>query len=410
MIEEKLQKEELQAYFGLPKTVKFCGKCVMSNQKPNSVPEFSNTADQKKPTIAFDEKGICDACRYAEMKETTINWEKREKELQELLDKHRRKDGYYDVLVPGSGGKDSVMAAHTLKYKYGMNPLTITWPPHLYTDVGLRNFRKWIDVGGFDNVTFNPNGKVHRLLTKLAVENLFHPFQPFILGQKNLAPKLAMKFGIKLIFYGDCSAEYGNPIAENFQAGQGIQYYTTENKDTKSMHLAGVSVDRLMKEYGLTPSDLEVYLPPDRKEILKADVDFRNLGYYIKWTPQEAYYYAVEHTNFEANDVRTEGTFTKYNSLDDKIDGLHYWTTYIKFGIGRATYEASHEIRHHHLTREDGVRLVRRFDGEFPKRYFKEILEYMNMTEEEFFRLADKFRSPHLWKKTGTGWQLRHKV
>ena len=106
--------------------------------------------------------------------------------------------------------------------------------------------------------------------------------------------------------------------------------------------------------------------------------------------------------------MRTEGTYSKYNSLDDKIDGFHYYTTYIKFGIGRATYDASQEIRNRHLTREEGVALVRRFDGEFPHQYFKEVMEYLGIAPERFMQLCDEFRSPHLWKKEGDQWQLRH--
>ena len=57
------------------------------------------------------------------------------------MEKHRGKHGEYDCIVPGSGGKDSCYAAHILKYKYGMNPLTVTWPPILYTEYGLKNFK-----------------------------------------------------------------------------------------------------------------------------------------------------------------------------------------------------------------------------------------------------------------------------
>ena len=102
-------------------------------------------------------------------------------------------------------------------------------------------------------------------------------------------------------------------------------------------------------------------------EKIGKNVNFYYLGYYIKWIPQEAYYYAVENTGFKANPERTEGTYSKYNSLDDRIDGFHYWSTFVKFGIGRATYDASQEIRNKHLTREEGQALVKRFDGEFPK-------------------------------------------
>ncbi len=403
-------EQKLTAKYGLPVEVRFCRRCVMSNQRPASVPEFKHTVEQKKPTLHIAEDGICDACRYAEMKDKEVDWEARKKELGKLLDQYRRDDGSYDVLVPGSGGKDSIKAAHVLKYEYGMHPLTITWAPHLYTDIGWKNFRNWIDIGGFDNILFNPNGKVHRLLTKLAVENLFHPFQPFILGQKNVAPKMAAKLGLPLVFYGENEAEYGNPINENLSAQRDNRYFSASKEDLKHMIISGVSMERLINEYKLTMTDLDPYLPPTADELNNAKVDVRYLGYYIKWTPQENYYYAVEHAGFEANPERTEGSFSKYNSLDDKFDGIQFWSTYIKFGLGRTSYEASQEIRNHHLTREEGVALVRRFDGEFPKRYFKEILEYMDMTEERFFELADKFRSPHLWEKTGSGWKLRHVV
>ena len=118
-----------------------------------------------------------------------MDWAERERELLDLLDRHRRTDGRYDVLVPGSGGKDSIYAAHLLSYKYGMHPLTVTWAPHIYTEVGWRNFQSWIH-SGFDNYLCTPNGRVHRTLTRLAFENLLHPFQPFIFGQKAFAPTL----------------------------------------------------------------------------------------------------------------------------------------------------------------------------------------------------------------------------
>ena len=88
-------------------------------------------------------------------KKETIDWKERERQLLDLLARYRRDDGEYDCLVPGSGGKDSVYAAHVLKYKYGMNPLTVTWPPIMYTDYGYQNFRNWIEIGSFDNVSFN---------------------------------------------------------------------------------------------------------------------------------------------------------------------------------------------------------------------------------------------------------------
>jgi len=379
----------------------------MSNQRPSSSVEFKHKADGRKVgTLHIDDDGICDACRYAEQKEQ-IDWTEREGQLLKLLDKHRRTDGGYDCLVPGSGGKDSAYASHLLKYKYGMNPLTVTWPPFMYTDYGYRNFRNWIEVGGFDNVSFNQNGRAQKLLTRLSILNLLHPFQTFMLGQKNLAPKLAMEFGIPLVFYGESEAEYGNAIAETSSALRDRSYFTINNID--EIYLGGVSIKELREKYGLRLNELMAFLPP-KAEDFSSEFEVHYLGYYINWVPQEVYYYAAEHCGFQPRPFRTQGTYSKYNSIDDKIDDLHYYTTFIKFGLGRATYDASQEIRNKHLTRDEGVALVHRYDGEFPDRYFQEIMDYLEIDPEHFMDLCDKHRSPHLWKTEGNGWVLRHQV
>lgn len=399
--------EKLKAKYGLPEKVIFCKRCVMSNQRPASAVEFKHTIDSKKMTLNIGENGICDACRQAEAKEK-IDWGKREKELLQLLDKHRRNDGYYDCIVPGSGGKDSAFQSHILKYKYGMHPLTVTWPPILYTDYGYRNFRSWLEVGGFDNVSFNQNGRVMKLLTRLSIENLLHPFQTFILGQKNLGPKIALQYKVPLIFYGENEAEYGNPIADNASSLRDKSYFSMKNLD--KIFLGGISIRELREKHYVDLADLMAYLPPPHEQLEKSNIEVHYLGYYLKWTPQEVYYFAVENTGFEARPFRSQGTYSKYNSIDDKIDDLHYYTTYIKFGLGRASYDASQEIRNKHLTRDEGISLVKRFDGEFPNRYFDEIMDYIDMKGERFLKLCDQFRSPHLWTKEDGDWNLRHTV
>jgi|TARA_B100001964_G_C14261974_1_gene616173 N-acetyl sugar amidotransferase len=368
--------------------------------------EFRHLEDRRGARyLHIDEDGVCDACRYADEKEK-IDWQVREQEFVELLKRYRRDDGRYDCIVPGSGGKDSAYAAHLLKYKYGMHPLTVTWPPTLYTEYGWQNFRNWIEVGGFDNVTFKPNGQVHKLLTKLAIQNLMHPFQPFILGQKNIAPKIAIQYGIPLIFYGESEAEYGNPIVETQSSLRDKSYYAM--RDLSEVYLSGISVQELIAKHDLSLHDAMTYLPASYDELEKAEIEVHYLGYYVKWTPQEAYYYAVEHTGFQARPFRTEGTYSKYNGIDDKIDDLHFYTTYVKFGLGRASYDASQEIRNNHLTREEGVNLVCQFDGEFPIRYFRDVMDYIGMDPEEFMGLCEEFRSPHLWEIVNDEWKLRH--
>lgn len=400
--------ELLEAYYGLPRQVVFCKSCVISNQRPSSTVEFRHTRGEAKKTIGFGDDGICDACRYHQTKEHRIDWKKREEALVALLDKHRRKDGGYDVVVPGSGGKDSAFTSHVLKYRYGMNPLTVTWAPHLYTDIGWKNFEAWSHVGGHDNILFTPNGKLHRLLTRLAFTNLLHPFQPFIVGQRIIGPLMAAKFGIELVMYGENQAEYGNDPNENYVPTMDRRFFT--GQDPYEMMLGGVSVREIIEKHNYQINDFTPYIPPEAELLESKGVEVHYLGYYLKWDPQECYYYAVENTGFQANTERTPGSYSKYSSIDDKIDVFHYFTTLIKFGIGRATYDAAQEVRNGKIAREEAVHLVRKYDQEFPQRYYPDFLEYVGMSDGEFWETVDRFRSPHLWEKRGNEWNLRHQV
>jgi len=214
---------------------------------------------------------------------------------------------------------------------------------------------------------------------------------------------MAKAFDIKLVFFGENGeAEYsGNPSVYDLK-GMPFEIWAEQ-------YFKGAMVDDLVR-YGLeqtdylkkddfTESDLTFYRPPDPAEMEKLGLEFHWFSYYKYWTPQENYYYAAEHTGFQPNPQgRSEGTYSKYASLDDQMDGFHYYLAFIKFGIGRATSDAAHEIRDGHITREEGAALVKRFDGEFPKRWFKEFLAYLDITEQQFWDVADRYRLPHIWR------------
>ena len=150
----------------------------------------------------------------------------------------------------------------------------------------------------------------------------------------------------------------------------------------------------LQNDFGVDKHDLQPYLPADPSELERVGIEVHYLGYYLKWHPQSCYYYSVEHGGFEASPERTPGTYSKYNSIDDRIDDFHYYTTFTKFGIGRATYDAAQEIRSGDITREEGVALVRRFDGEFPDRFADEIFRYLSIPEQQFGVAAAQFEQP----------------
>jgi N-acetyl sugar amidotransferase len=380
-----MKKRDVAGQYKLPLDVKFCKKCTVSNQRPR---------------ISFDEHGVCSACNFAEYKRHKIDWQQRERELIETCNRHRKNNGEYDVIVPCSGGKDGSFVAHQLKYKYGMNPLAVTWAPLLATEIGRRNLDSFIR-NGFDNVLGTPNGIVTRKLTQLSFSYLGDPFQPFIYGQTNFPLSMALKHNVSLIMYGENGeVEYGGDMKNANRPDREIQ-------DHDKHYFSGLPPE-FWVEHGVSLNDLMPFMAPKYEDIVKNKTEIQFMGYYKFWDPQENYYYCREHTGFEPNTERSEGTYSKYASLDDRIDGYHYYLAYIKFGIGRTTSDAAHEIRDGKITREEGAALVKRYDGEFPKKHFNEFLEYCAITADQFNEVIDSWRSDHLWLQTSDGWQLKH--
>ncbi|MDM7932024.1 N-acetyl sugar amidotransferase [Tabrizicola sp.] len=382
-----MENRNVRGRYNLPEQVRFCKKCVISNQRPR---------------ITFNEQGVCSACEYAEFKRSGIDWDLREQELRELCDRHRRTDGAFDVIVPCSGGKDGSYVAHLLKHHYGMNPLTVTWAPLKATTHGRRNLDAFI-ASGFSNIMGTPDGKVTRKLTQLATLHLGDPFQPFIYGQTNFPLQVAVRFGVPLIVYGENGeVEYGGDMKNAFRP-------TREIQDHDKHYFSGLPPEFWVR-YGVSETDLYSFRAPPYAEIVRNKTEIHFLGYYKMWDPQENFYYCAQHTGFQPNDVRSEGTYSKYASLDDQIDGFHYYLGYVKFGIGRCTSDAAHEVRDGKIDRSEAVALVRKFDGEFPSRYFKEFLEYCDISSEQFAEIVDSWRADHIWRRTNEGWALRHMV
>ena len=391
MIDKKLEKQIIK----LPDEVIWCRKCAMSNQRPR---------------IIFNKENICSGCINNEYK-NTIDWQYREKELINLLDKHRSKNGQWDVIVPSSGGKDSSYVAHKLKYKYNMNPLTVTWSPLKYTNIGKQNLEASIN-SGLPNILFTPNQVFQKKLARLCLEELGDAFHVFVLGQVSYPFHVATQLGISLVFYGENGeAEYaGDP-----------QYFDKPYKPTSEwldQYFKGTTFRELLdygiknKEYfnknDFTESDLKYYEPPSIEIMKKNNIKGKYFfSYFSKWIPQENYYYCVENTGFKPNFERSEGTYSKYASLDDKFDGFHFYLRYIKLGLGRCSEDASHEIREGHINRSEAKTLMKKYEGEFPSKYFDEFLEYLDVSEKEFWKIIDSWRSEKLWNKINGEWKLK---
>ena len=319
-----------------------------------------------------------------------------------MCNKHRKKNGDYDVIVPCSGGKDGSFVAHQLKYKYGMNPLTVTWAPLKASKIGRTNLDAFI-ASGFNHILGTPNPLITKKLTQLSFKHLGDPFQPFIYGQTNFPLQMAVKNNVQLIMYGENGeVEYGGDVKNGMRP-------TREIRDHDKHYFSGLPPE-FWVEKGISLADLAPFRSPTFEQIEMNKTEIHFMGYYKFWDPQENYYYCQENTGFTANSERSEGTYSKYASLDDEIDGFHYYLSYIKFGIGRATSDSAHEIRDGKISRDEGVALVKRFDHERPKKYYAEFLDYCSITSEEVEEVLDSWRSDHLWDKSSGEWKLRFTV
>ena len=370
----------------VPTEVRFCRRCVVSNQRPR---------------IVFDAEGICSACRFYEGL-ATADWKDREARLVDLLDRHRKPRGY-DVIVPCSGGKDSATVAHRLKTEYGMHPLCVKWAPFAYTEIGRQNFEAFVH-SGFDCITAWPDGLAHRRLSRLALEFTGDAWAPFAYGQLCYPMNMAEKFGIPLVFGGENGEAYygGDPAANDKPCWS--------YDDWERVYLKGAGVDKLVemgRVLGIEIEPSDFYRMPANRDGL----EYHWWAHYKGWRPQDNFYHASQNTGFQANPAgRSEGTYSKYASLDDRFDGFHYYLAYIKFGIGRTTSDAAHEIRDGEITREEGVALVHRYDGEFPNLHFGEFLGYLGIDSTHFYKVVDRYRPMHIWERGNGGWELRHRV
>ena len=274
----------------------------------------------------------------------------------------------------------------------------------------MKNLQNFIH-SGFTNITGQADGKLHRKMTRLAFELKGDAWEPFTYGQKAWAFHIAQKFNIKLIFYGENgeleyggSEKYKNLPKESTDEWE-YEYFKGASVDT--LVKKGIEIGVLSKEDANNPT-ISLYKPPSPELILDKGIEMHWFSYYNKWTPQENYYYAAKYTGFLNNpEGRSEGTYTKHVSLDDKADGFHWYLSYMKFGMCRASRDVQTDIRRHHITRDEGVILVNRYDGEFPERHFKWFLDYMDVSEDFFWQVMDLYREKsNVWNKVNGKWEM----
>lgn len=359
--------------------MKYCRKCLYPDTKP---------------LLRFDENGICDACNWAVEKEK-IDWDSRRKDLAVILEKFRSKDGSrYDCIIPVSGGKDSHFQAHVIVNEFGLRPLLVNFHPIDLIPLGRKNIEN-IKKLGVDFLEFTPNPHIYRKMEKFGLLELGDVNWPEHVGIFTVPFKVAVAYKIPLIVWGENpQMEYGGPgggatLDKTWLEKYGVFWY---DKIKPSV----------MTERGIDTRDLMAYNYPSDEELKQIGVTGIFLGQYIKYDIYKQLE-IVEKLGFSRNPEPKEGTYTDWENLDTKYTGMHDYFKWIKYGYGRATDHASIDIRAGKITRQEGLKLVKEYEGKIPEKYFQDFMTDMELTREEFYKIVDKFTNKDLFKKDDNG-------
>ncbi|MEY4591817.1 MAG: hypothetical protein RIR18_712 [Pseudomonadota bacterium] len=354
-----------------------------------------------RPRITFDERGWCNACRWMEKKKN-LNWDARQQELVCLLDKHRRTDGQFDCLVPVSGGKDGSYVAYNLKHKYGMNPLCLTVTPALALPLGEENLRAFVN-SGYNHISVNPAHEAMRVLNKVGFVEMGFPYYGWLTAILATPVRIATQLGIGLIFYGeDGEVEYGGTTETDKNPIYDVQYM-------RKIYLEG-GYEKVLANAGVSDSDLYFFRFPEDAMLARSPIDITHWSYFENWDPYRNYLVAKEHCGLKESDSTNSGTFTNFAQNDQALYALHAYLMYLKFGFGRATQDASIEIRRGAMDREQAVHLVRLYDGHYPLEYIETYLDYYQMNREDFDAVLDRWVNRELFEKIDGFWKPRFMV
>jgi len=357
--------------------LKYCKKCLYPDTKPQ---------------LVFNEEGICSACTNHLLK-NNIDWEKKNKQFLDILEKHRSNDGSnYDCIIPVSGGKDSTYQTYMIKKKFGLNPLVVNFHPHDQTEIGRKNLENLKKIG-VDCIEFSPNPETYLKLSRFGLRELGDFQWPEHLGIFSIPVQIAVKYNISLIIWGENpQLEYGKPTD--------IDKESILDKEWTEKN-GGYFLDKIkpsdMIKYGFKLNELRPYIYPSNEDIKRVGVTGVFLGSYFKWNIFEQLE-LVKSIGFRENEENKEGTYDRWENLDVYFTVFHDYFKFLKFGFGRATDHASIEIRYGRITRDEGLELVKQNEGKIPKKYLQKFLEFANLSMDEFLEICDKFTNKEIFK------------
>jgi N-acetyl sugar amidotransferase len=347
-----------------------------------------------KPDLHFDENHICDACRTQSNKNLEIDWNQREQEFLSLVRKYKSKNDY-DCIVGVSGGKDSTY--QVLKVlEMSLNPLCVCFEPTIPTKIGRKNLENLNNLG-VDLIHIKRNPIVYKKLAKEAFKRTGDNEWQHHLGIFTIVPKFAVKFNIPLIIWGENpQMEYGGPASSKERNTLDRQWLDEFGG------LLGNRISDMVGVDGLTSQDLSLYSYESDENIHKVGVTGLFLGYYFKWDLREILKKSKEH-GFSVADKPVETTYENFENLDCYSNHVHDFLKYVKYGFGRATDNVCLDIRLGYITREEGVKLVNKYDGIPPKKAIQKYLNYTGFSEDDFFKIVYSYTNKRIFKRNDNG-------
>jgi N-acetyl sugar amidotransferase len=355
---------------------------------------------ETKPDLHFDEKGVCSACIAAELKDKGIAWEQREKEFYEIINHYKIPGGKtgYDCIVPVSGGKDSTYQAYFMKEVCGLNPLCVCFETTAVTELGQKNLDNLSDMG-MDVIHFKKNHVVYKKMVIESFKRVGDEMWPNHIGIFTIPVMVAVKFGIPLIIWGENpQKEYGGPSLDSVKNRILNRRWLEEFGG-----LLGNRIQDMIGVEGITEKELTPYFYPSDEEIERVGVTGIFLGHYFFWDARKQLE-IVRKLGFSVKeDGPIEGTYTNYENLDEKLVSVHDYLKFVKYGFGRATDHACIDIRNKRMTREEGLKLVKEFDGKYPNYGVDEFMKYSGMSKKEIDDILDSFTNPILFAQHEDG-------
>lgn len=354
-----------------------------------------------RPRITFDSRGYCNACVWQE-KKSSLDWNKRQEELQSLLERHRKTDGSFDCLVPMSGGKDGSYVAYNLKHKYGMNPLCVTVTPALPLPLGDKNLRNFLE-SGYNHISINPDHKAMRQLNKTGFIEMGFPYFGWLTAITTAPIKVAIAFEINLIFYGeDGEVEYGGSTETASNPIYDLEYHNR-------VYLEG-GYEKVISASKLDSQSKYFFEYPISEKSKNSKIELTHWSYFENWDPYRNYLVAKEHCGLQEAASSNAGTFTNFSQNDQALYALHAYLMYLKFGFGRANQDACIEVRRGAMKREQAVNLVNLYDGQYPEEFVSSYLDYYQMDLSEFDQVLDVYANKEIFEKIDGRWKPKFTI